>query len=61
VLCCAVLYLPADLRKGLFATEVGTMRSPETVAAVFERMQTLIANMRRYGFPTGVTATGLNL
>lgn len=42
---CAAL---AELQKGLFATEVGTMRSPETVAAVFDRMQTLIANMRRW-------------
>ncbi|WIA39549.1 hypothetical protein OEZ86_005638 [Tetradesmus obliquus] len=35
-----------DLRAALFATEVGTMRSPETVAAVFDRIQTLTANMR---------------
>lgn len=35
-----------ELKKGLFATEVGTMRAPETVAAVFERIQTLIGAMR---------------
>lgn len=37
----------AELNRGLFATEVGTMRSPETVAAVFDRIQTLTAAMRR--------------
>jgi hypothetical protein len=40
-----------ELKKGLFATEVGTMRAPETVAAVFDRMQTLIENMRRWVRP----------
>lgn len=38
----------SDLKKGLFATEVGTMRSPATVAAVFDRVQTLTAAMRRW-------------
>ncbi|KAF6258437.1 putative inositol monophosphatase 3 [Scenedesmus sp. NREL 46B-D3] len=35
-----------DLKAALFATEVGTLRSPETVAAVFDRIQTLTSSMR---------------
>jgi len=47
VLVLTLSFTPAELKKGLFATEVGTMRAPETVAAVFERIQTLIGAMRR--------------
>eukprot|EP00879_Flechtneria_rotunda_P025158 GHRR01026720.1.p1 GENE.GHRR01026720.1~~GHRR01026720.1.p1 ORF type:complete len:219 (+),score=72.20 GHRR01026720.1:677-1333(+) len=36
----------ADLKATLLATEIGTSRSPETVAAMFDRIQTLTGVMR---------------
>jgi hypothetical protein len=47
---------PAELQRGLFATEIGTMRSPETVEAVFDRIQTLTAAMRRCDALLGAVA-----
>lgn len=37
------------------------MRTPETVAAVFARMQTLISAMRRYGTATHLTQLSYTL
>jgi hypothetical protein len=38
---------PAELINALFATEIGTSRQPETVAAMFDRLQALTTAARR--------------
>ena len=45
--CCCYRAALAELQRALLATEIGTLRSPETVAAVFDRISTLTAAMRR--------------